>query len=144
VAEIKMNPMKTNQTVARAQATRNANPKNRDWFSERLPRIARAYKRGVDSGHGELRWFGAEEARILATASKRGSKKWRQASLPAVEGGFQPPGLEIASRAATELTGHFSVAVRNPPGWKPGSTSAKMADATLYGRALDAELPTSD
>jgi hypothetical protein len=134
-----MKTIKPNQTVVRAQATRNANPKTRDWFSERLPRIARAYKRGVDSGHGELRWFGADQARIMAA----GSKKWRQASLPAVEGGFQPPGLEIASGAAVGLTGHFSISMRNSPGWKPGSTSAKMADATLFGRAPSAEPPTS-
>jgi hypothetical protein len=49
---------------------RKSNSKTRDWFRERIPRIARAYKRGLDSGHGNLRWFGADQARIMAAGSK--------------------------------------------------------------------------
>lgn len=65
-----MKTTKSHQTAARTQAARQANPQTFDWFSERIPRIARAYKRGVDSGHGDLRWFGADQARIMAAGSK--------------------------------------------------------------------------
>jgi hypothetical protein len=70
VAELIMKTTKPNQTTARTPTARPANPKTRDWFSERIPRIARAYKRGVDSGHGDLRWFGTDQARIMAAGSK--------------------------------------------------------------------------
>jgi hypothetical protein len=65
-----MRTTKTNQIAGRAPTQRKFNSKTRDWFSERMPRIARAYKRGVDSGHGDLRWFGADQVRIMAAGSK--------------------------------------------------------------------------
>lgn len=61
---------------------------------------------------------------------------WRRAFLPAGEGGFQPPGLRLARDAENGISGRLIVAARNPPGWKPGSTSARMADATTGATEL--------
>lgn len=65
-----MKTTKSHRIAERVQTQRKSNPKMHDWFSKRMPRIARAYRRGVDSGHGDLRWFGADEARIMAAGSK--------------------------------------------------------------------------
>jgi len=64
--------MKTNQSIpAKPTAARRSGPGQNSAASyPRLRSIARTYQRGVDSGHGSLRWFGTDEARILATASK--------------------------------------------------------------------------
>jgi hypothetical protein len=65
-----MKTTKPRQIVSRPQSPQTTNAKTPDWFSKRIPQIARAYKRGVDSGHGDLRWFGADQARIMAAGSK--------------------------------------------------------------------------
>ena len=36
----------------------------------RIHYIIRAYKRGIDSGHGDLRWFGADETTFSSRTSK--------------------------------------------------------------------------
>src|SRR5688572_32778934 len=56
-------------------------------------------------------------------------KKWRQASRPAVEDGILPSGSTVARSKSYRWKASCAVVPRVPPGWKPGSTSAKMADA---------------
>jgi len=41
-----------------------------------------------------------------------------------------------ALRCRSSFMGPLLVALRLPPGWKPGSASAKMADATVFKHAL--------
>jgi len=50
--------------------------------------------------------------------------------LPAVEGGILPSGPARESNAASKSTGSPLSSAQFPPGWKPGSTSGKMPDAT--------------
>ena len=45
---------------------------------------------------------------------------WRQASLTAVEGGFQPPGKTLELGAASATTEFYFYRDPLPPGWKPG------------------------
>ena len=63
-------------------------------------------------------------------------EKWRRASRPAVEGGILPPGKTTRKSATRQLYRAFLDGTLFPPGWKPGSTSAKMADATDFEQAL--------
>jgi hypothetical protein len=63
-------------------------------------------------------------------------KMWRQASLPAVEGGILPPGKTIRMMARSNLPVIFPVATPFRRAGSPGSTSAKMADATVFRQAL--------
>jgi hypothetical protein len=62
-------------------------------------------------------------------------KMWRLASLPAVEGGILPPGKKLLGERS-ELTEVWSVATPIRRAGSHGSTSAKMADATLFRQAL--------
>jgi hypothetical protein len=61
---------------------------------------------------------------------------WRQASLPAVEGGILPPGKKLRLAKRSELTGISFVVTPVRRAGSHGSTSAKMADATFFRPAL--------
>jgi hypothetical protein len=61
---------------------------------------------------------------------------WRQASLPAVEGGILPPGKTVHLSKRSHFTMTFPVATQFRRAGSPGSTSAKMADATIFRQAL--------
>jgi hypothetical protein len=61
---------------------------------------------------------------------------WRQASLPAVEGGILLPGKIVHRSKRLPFALTFWVAHKFRRAGSPGSTSAKMADATIYGQAL--------
>ena len=63
-------------------------------------------------------------------------KMWRQASLPAVEGGILPPVkiVHLSKRSHFIIT--FPMATQFRRAGSPGSTSAKMADATIFRQAL--------
>ena len=50
---------------------------------------------------------------------------------PAEEGGILPPGPDIRISEGYQFCLAPLCCVAGPPGWKPGSTSAKMADATF-------------
>jgi hypothetical protein len=63
-------------------------------------------------------------------------KMWRQASLPAVEGGILPPGKTVHLSKRSHFTMTFPVATQFRRAGSPGSTSAKMADATIFRQAL--------
>jgi hypothetical protein len=58
---------------------------------------------------------------------------------PAIEGGILSPGPRAKLQNRPGLLGVVSTATLFPPGWKPGSTSAKMADATFSDRLLRAQ-----
>jgi hypothetical protein len=60
---------------------------------------------------------------------------WRQASLPAVEGGILPPGKNVHLSKRSHFTITFPVATRFRRAGSPGSTSARMADATIFRQA---------
>ena len=62
-------------------------------------------------------------------------EKWRRASRPAVKGGMLPPGKIARKSAAPRFYRTFLDGTLFPPGWKPGATSAKMADATVFKQA---------
>src|ERR1039457_1769935 len=61
---------------------------------------------------------------------------WRQASLPAVEGGILPPGKTVHLSKRSHFTMTIPVATQFRRAGSPGSTSAKMADATIFRQAL--------
>jgi hypothetical protein len=61
---------------------------------------------------------------------------WRQASLPAVEGGILPPGKKLRRAKRFGFTEVSSVATPIRRAGSHGSTSAKMADATFFRQAL--------
>src|ERR1039457_5444392 len=61
---------------------------------------------------------------------------WRQASLPAVEGGILPPGKTVHLSKRSHFTMTFPMATQFRRAGSPGSTSAKMADATIFRQAL--------
>jgi len=61
---------------------------------------------------------------------------WRQASLPAVEGGILPPGKTVREQTSAILTAVGFVATQFRRAGSPGSTSARMADATIFRQAL--------
>jgi hypothetical protein len=63
-------------------------------------------------------------------------KMWRQASLPAVEGGILPPGKNVHLSKRSHFTITFRVTTRFRRAGSPGSTSARMADATIFRQAL--------
>ncbi len=80
---------------------------------------------------------------------------WRQASLPAVEGGILPPGKYARIVKCSMITVVFSLKMRCLRAgrrravaalWRAakaeshGSTSAKMADATIFRHALSWKL----
>jgi hypothetical protein len=69
---------------------------------------------------------------------------WRQASLPAVEGGILPPGKTIHLSKRSHFTITFPVATQFRRAGSPGSTSAKMADATIFRQALSQPADKSD
>jgi len=59
-------------------------------------------------------------------------KMWRQASLPAAEGGILPPGKNVRRVESSGLTVVFQVATRFRRAGSHGSTSAKMAEAAIF------------
>mgnify|MGYP001552938201 FL=1 len=59
---------------------------------------------------------------------------------PAVEGGILPPGLQRGAGQTASVGWRLSLSRHFPPGWKPGSTSAKMADATHATRQIESSL----
>jgi hypothetical protein len=61
---------------------------------------------------------------------------WRQASLPAIEGGILPPGKKLRRAKRLGFTEVSSVATPIRRAGSHGSTSAKMADATFFRPAL--------
>jgi hypothetical protein len=63
---------------------------------------------------------------------------WRQASLPAVEGGILPPGKKLCRAKRSEFTGVSFVVTPVRRAGSHGSTSAKMADATFSDRLSEA------
>jgi hypothetical protein len=67
---------------------------------------------------------------------------WRQASLPAVEGGILPPGKNVHLSKRSYFTMAFPVATQFRRAGSHGSTSAKMADATIFRQALKTERET--
>src|ERR1035438_9278635 len=67
-------------------------------------------------------------------------KMWRQASLPAVEGGILPPGKTVHLSKHSHFTMTFPVATQFRRAGSPGSTSAKMADATIFRQALNSAI----
>ena len=74
---------------------------------------------------------------------------WRQASLPAVEGGILPPGKNTGRVKRPNGPVVFFAATWFRRAGSPGSTSAKMADATIFRPALRSPVsglrpPTSD
>ena len=62
---------------------------------------------------------------------------WRRASLPAVEGGILPPGRIARRLKRFMVTMIFFMATRFRRAGSLGSTSAKMADATIFRHALN-------
>ena len=67
---------------------------------------------------------------------RAGLKMWRQASLPAVEGGILPPGKKLRRAKRSEFNGVSFVVTPIRRAGSHGSTSAKMADATFFRPAL--------
>jgi hypothetical protein len=63
-------------------------------------------------------------------------KMWRQASLPAVEGGILPHGKTARRVKHLDLTVVFPVVTQFRRAGSHGSTSAMMADATIFRHAL--------
>jgi hypothetical protein len=63
-------------------------------------------------------------------------KMWRQASLPAVEGGILPPGKKLRRAKRSEFTGVSFVVTPIRRAGSHGSTSAKKADATFFRPVL--------
>jgi hypothetical protein len=61
---------------------------------------------------------------------------WRQASLPAVEGGILPPEKKLRRAKRSEFTGVSFVVMPVRRAGSHGSTSAKMADATFFKQPL--------
>jgi hypothetical protein len=61
---------------------------------------------------------------------------WRQASLPAVEGGILPSGKNVHLSKRPHFTMTFPVATQLRRAGSPGSMSAKMADAAIFRQAL--------
>ena len=59
---------------------------------------------------------------------------WRQASLPAVEGGILPPGNTACRVERPEFTVILPVATRLRRAGSRCSTSARMTDATIFDR----------
>ena len=55
----------------------------------------------------------------------------RRASRPAAEGGILPPGRSAALTRSPEISKALMISDGFFRGWKPGSTSAKMADAAI-------------
>jgi hypothetical protein len=66
-------------------------------------------------------------------------KMWRQASLPAVEGGILPPGKTVGMMECSNCPCFFPVAMQFRRAGSPGSTSAKMADATVFRQAQETD-----
>ena len=98
----------------------------------------------------EIKWGFADDGSSRPTACQptgaricdpqhRESATGLKIILPAVEGGFQPPGKKPRHAEDAEITVTFAMSRLVPPGWKPGSTSAKMADATFFKPALTSQ-----
>ena len=64
-----MKSRKTNRTAPAKPDNQNRSHRDQNPAGLRIHDIVRAYKRGVDSGHGDLRWFGADETGFLSRAS---------------------------------------------------------------------------
>ena len=80
-----------------------------------------------------MTWQAASRA---CAALRAGLKMWRQASLPAVEGGILPPGKTVRLSKRLHFTVTVQVATRFRRAGSTSSTSAKMADATIFRQAL--------
>ncbi len=65
------------------------------------------------------------------TAQRRLSQMWWWASLPAVEGGILPSGKNARNVNGSMITVIFSIIALSRRAGSHGSTSAKMADATV-------------
>jgi hypothetical protein len=66
-----MKSRKTSRTAQAKPANQNRSHRDQNPIGLRIHEIVRAYKHGVDSGHGDLRWFGSDETGFTSRTSER-------------------------------------------------------------------------